>query len=85
MKSEPRLHWCWNCGRKLRSKPGGGFSFVEIEIDEHKRILHLECAKRYKCIAEKHGRCLSSPAQQKPCEGTNTKCPKFHSYHNSGW
>lgn len=44
--TKPRVQFCWHCGRKMRTKRGGGFSFIEKEIDGHVRVMHIECAER---------------------------------------
>lgn len=74
----PRIGSCWECGRRLRSMPGGGKYYIEIEIDEHARIMHIDCANKYKCMAESNGQCSENGEL---CKGTNTKCLNFLSHH----
>lgn len=35
-----RVLFCWECGRQLR-----GGSFVEAEVEGHRRVLHKICAE----------------------------------------
>jgi hypothetical protein len=41
--AKPRTRFCWECGNQL-----WGNHFEELEVDQHPRILHKECADRIK-------------------------------------
>lgn len=36
--------FCWDCGRKLRTKRGGGFSFAIVVEDGKEHRVHHTCA-----------------------------------------
>ena len=81
---KPRVGFCWECGRRLRSAPGGGKHYVEIEVDGHKRIIHVECAIEYKCMAENNGKCNTNWSEitaNRECNGTDKKCHDFLSHY----
>jgi len=41
MKPRARVKFCWECGNRLRNY----FSFREMLVDGHLRVLHIACAR----------------------------------------
>lgn len=56
MPTKPRSTVCWYCGKKLAAKKGGGYHYLEVELEGNFRILHKSCLDWYEeeCLADKY-------------------------------
>lgn len=40
-----KTKYCWWCGRKLRPKKGGGYSYSAVFSQGYSRIVHKQCVQ----------------------------------------